>query len=147
MSKITSFGSHRIWYFQFHKFPDTGSTPCLLLKAGRAVPPGKPRGRPKHDPLRASGRHGHGWDPGHVMLGPGQIIMLWAMSSARGLHAKLYARSMSIWQSQQWSAPRTHRGDAAHKGQQGVVWYGFYRGSGSRFSAPAPKRLFNQLIH
>jgi len=29
---------------------------------GRAKPPSGPRGRPTHGPLRASGRHGHGWD-------------------------------------------------------------------------------------
>jgi len=32
LPKVTSFTSHRTWYFKFHKFPNTGPLPCLLLK-------------------------------------------------------------------------------------------------------------------
>jgi hypothetical protein len=95
MPKVTSFTCHRTWYFKFHKFPHTEPTLCLLLKADRTGPSGGPRGRPKHDPLHASGWHGHGWDPDYVVLRPGQIIVLWAVPLAHGLHAQLYCPPLS----------------------------------------------------
>jgi hypothetical protein len=64
--QVTGFASHRIWYFKFHKFLGTDPTPCLPLKADRDRPPCGPRGRPKHDLLRVSGWHKHGWGLGRA---------------------------------------------------------------------------------
>ena len=73
LPKVKSLTRHRTWYFKFYKFPNTGPTPYLLLKVGRAMPPDRPRGRPNatcFGPARA--RLGSG----HAVLGPGQITVL-----------------------------------------------------------------------